>query len=151
MSFRDALDGLAALDAAGINHNYGPESLPESIPRAVLPVLLVAPLDGPEAGLFRERGGAYQAEAFSGGPGTMTCVVRHLLLAAPTGAGAGLRSHLPGLIELIDAYIAALAQDPLLGGALLEPPRVRVEPGIIEYGRAAYYGCVFRHELLIGV
>ena len=75
----------------------------------------------------------------------------HLLLVAPVSAGRGARSHLPKLIDLIDAYIGALSADLTLSGALLEPARVQVEPGLFTYGDIAYHGCAFRHTWIIQV
>jgi hypothetical protein len=77
--------------------------------------------------------------------------VTHLLLVAPVSLGRGARSHLPTLIDLVDAYFTALGANVTLGGALLEAARVRVEPGIYRYGGADYHGCAFRHTWVIQV
>lgn len=149
-TFQAALAALAGLSVPGILHNYAIEAVPDHVSRAQLPALLVLPgevLPGEigERRLFRERGQGFQTLAFSGGARTMTFAVTHLLLVTPTTDGVGLRSHYPRLVALLDAYFAALGADVLLGGALLEPPRVTVETGIFTHGDAAYYGCALRH------
>ena len=54
-------------------------------------------------------------------------------------------------MDLIDAYFVALAAQVTLDGHLLEPARVRIEPGIFTYGAVVYCGCAFRHTWIIGV
>ena len=53
---------------------------------------------------------------------------------------------LPDLAALIDAYIVALASDPLLGGALVRPAQVRVTAGVAPYGGIDYHAATFLHE-----
>jgi hypothetical protein len=53
------------------------------------------------------------------------------------------------LVDLIDAYFAALSAAPTLNGHLLEPALVRVEPGVFPYGGVDYFGCAFRHRWVV--
>lgn len=152
--FRSALTALAQLNVAGVNVNYDLEAVPEYLSPAQLPVLLVLPLDtdfGNTQRLFRDRGSGFETLAFSDGPRSVTYLVTHLLLVAPVAAGVGLRAHLPGLVDRIDAYFAALSITPTLGGELLEPARVRVEPGTFTYMEVRYYGCAFRHTWVVAL
>ena len=104
-----------------------------------------------ERALFQPQGEAFTALAFAAGPRTVTCLVTHLLLVAPLGAGAGLRSRLPDLVDCMDRYVAALGADVTLGGALLEAAQLRVEPGIFRHGGVDWQGCAFRHRWLLEV
>lgn len=150
-TFRDALTTLSQLSVAGVAHNYDIDAVPDAPARAQLPALLVLPIDLQEDRLIQERGRGFQAVAFSSGARTVTYTVTHLLLVAPIGQGKGLRAHLPALVTFMDAYFAALAADVTLGGALLEPASVRVEPGVFPIGSTEYYGCAFRHTWLMKV
>lgn len=149
--FNTALANLAALVVPGVRHNYDLDAVPDELSRAQLPALLVLPGDTQQDALFRERGHGFQAIAFSQGARTVTYTLTHLLLVAPVSGGAGMRSHLPGLIDLIDEYFAALGADVMLGGELLEPARVSVEPGTFTHGAVAYHGCAFRHTWVMEV
>lgn len=144
-TFRAALTALAGLSVSGILHNYDVSAVPDHLTRAQLPALLVLPGEVSERRLFRERGEGFQTLAFSGGARTISYTVTHLLLVALTSDGVGLRTHYPRLIDLIDAYFAALGADVTLGGALLEPPKVTVEPGTFTHGDAVFHGCALRH------
>ncbi len=148
---RTALTALADLSVSGIAHNYDVDSLPDSLSRAQCPALLVLPTDIQDEALFKRRGEGFIALAFSEGERTVNYVITHLLLLAPASAGKGLSGNLPGLIDLIDAYFDSLGADVTLGGTLLEPARVRVEPGIFSYGGTPYHGCAFRHSWLLAV
>ena len=150
-TFRTALANLAGLNVTGVAHNYDLDAVPEGLTRAQLPALLVLPLEDEDDHLFQERGEGFQTVAFGGGARTVTYAVMHLLLAAPLHSGTGLRAHLPGLVDLIDAYFDALAADVLLGDALLRPPRVKVEVGRYRHGGLTYVGCAFRHLWLMEV
>jgi len=145
MTFRSALTQLATLAVSGVVHNYDVDAVPDDLSRAQLPALLVLPLEIEENALLQERGGGFQAIAFSGGPRTITYTVTHLMLIAPADTRRGLRSHLPDLIDRIDAYFTALGADVTLGGNLLQPAQVRVEPRLLKYGHAVYVACLFRH------
>ena len=148
-TFRAALTALAALDVPGVAHNYDLSTVPDQLTRSQLPALLVLPGEVNERRLFQEHGTGFQTLAFSGGARSISYAVTHLLLVAPTADGVGLRSHLPCLIDLIDAYFAALAEDVTLGGVLLEPAKVTVEPGVFTHGDAVFHGCALRHLWII--
>jgi hypothetical protein len=150
--FRDALTALSNLSVTGVGTNYDIDAVPDAINRGQLPVLLVLPVETNDGHyLFQERGEGFETLAFSSGVKTVNYAVTHLLLVAPATSGSGLQSHLPDLIDLIDDYFAALAVTVTLGGELLEPAQVRVEPGIFAYGGVDYVGCAFRHKWSIGV
>ena len=149
--FRAALTNLSTLSVTGVTHNYDVDAVPDNLSRAQLPALLVLPGETQADELFRERGKGFSAIAFSSGARTVTYTVTHLLLVAPVEAGRGARSHLPALIDLIDAYFAALGANVTLSAALLEPARVKVEPGTFTHGDITYHGCAFRHTWLVQV
>ncbi len=148
--FRTALTQLAALSVMGITFNFDVDAVPETLHRGQLPALLVLPIDPQIDGLrFTDRGAGFEALAFANSARTISYRVNHLMLIAPLPLGAGMRSHLPRLIDLIDAYFTALSDHITLDGALLEPAKVQVEPGIYRYGGVDYVGCAFRHTWLI--
>jgi hypothetical protein len=148
MPLTTALTALAALTVPGINRNCSLATLPEQIARTQLPLLLVLPGGLPE-GKPQPPGEGFSALAFSQGPRTVTAQVTHLLLTAPVASGRGAQSHLPALLDRVDAYLSSIAADVTLGGSLLEPARVRVEPGTFPYGGVLYHGCAFRHAWLL--
>jgi hypothetical protein len=150
-TFHAALTALAGLNVSGVLHNYDISAVPDNLSRVQLPALLVLPGEASERRLFRERGEGFHTLAFSSGARTITCAVTHLLLVAPTTDGVGLRSHIPRLIDLVDAYFAALGANVTLGGALLEPPKATVEPGIFTHGDTSFHGCAFRHVWLLEI
>ena len=151
MSFAAALSQLAQLSVTGVTHNYSIETVPDVPQRAQLPALLVLPLmpEMQENRMFRETGKGFETVAFSNGLKSITYVVTHLLLIAPVGQSKGLRAHIPLLVSVIDAYFAALCADPVLNDTLMQPARVRVEPGIYTLSGQDYYGCAFRHTWTI--
>ena len=127
MSFHSALTALAALNVAGVAHNYGISATPAQLTRAQLPALLVMPIEPQRAGLFREHGSAFEVTAFAGGARTIRASVTHLLVTAPVESGAGLRQHLTPLVQAMDAYVVALGADLTLGGSLLSRrPHVKI-------------------------
>jgi hypothetical protein len=146
-TFRSALTALATINVGGVLRNYDIDALPNTIERAQLPALLVLP--GSSQALDLEGGEGFRPIAFSGGARAVTYNVNHLLLVSPAVGRGGARSHLPQVVDLIDAYIAALAPNLTLGGELLEPARITVEPAIIPYGGISYHGCTFRHTWVI--
>lgn len=148
--YRSALDALAALDVPGATQ-YSISAVPDVVPRGSLPALLVQPGDVQDERLFKDRGRGFEVTAFSNGPRTISVTVTHLLLTAPVTLGNGPRQHIPALIDAIDAYISALAADVTLGGALMLPARVTVEPGLFEHGSITYHGCAFRHLWLLSL
>lgn len=151
MTIRAALTRLAGLTVAGVTHNYDVDTLPDSLSRVQLPALLVLPITPPATRLPRPSGEGFAALAFSGGPRTVTVTVTHLLLTFPVDSGRGSRTHLPKLVDLMDAYCTALAADPLLTNTLLEPAQVDLLPAEYTYGHAEYHGCAFRHTWRIQV
>lgn len=151
-AFRTALTSLASLSVSGVVNNYDVDKVPDDLSRAQLPALLVLPGDTEaERQLSKDPGKGFEAVAFSSGARTASYSLTHLLLVAPVGSGKGLRSYLPTLIDLIDAYFTALGATVTLGGALLEPARVQVAPGIFRHGSGTYYGCALRHTWIIQV
>ena len=152
-TFRSALTALSNLTVSGVSINYDLGDVPDAINRGGLPALLVLPLrtQDESRSLFGERGSGFDAIAFSDGAKTVTYTVNHLLIVAPESAGSGLRSHLPTLIDLMDAYMQSISADVTLGGRLLEPTAVRVEPGLYDYNETSYVGCAFRHTWLMDV
>lgn len=149
MSFRTALTHLSTLSVAGVNVNYDVDSVPDTPLRGQLPALLVLPIDIQDDRFLQEHGKGFQTVAFSSGAKTVLYTVTHLLLVAPVVQSKGIRAHLPTLVDRIDSYFAALAADVTLGGTLLEPAGVRVEPGVFTFGGVEYYGCAFRHSWMI--
>ena len=150
--FRTTLTELAVLTVTGVNANYDVDAIPETVSRGQLPVLIVLPMETDttrERRLFSERSQGFEAVAFSDGVRTVTYVVTHLLLAATVHSDVGQRQHIPALIDLIDNYFMALKSDVTLNDRLLEPTRVRVEPGIYHYGGVDYHGCAFRHVWVV--
>lgn len=151
MTIRAALTRLASLTVAGVIHNFDVDTLPDSLNRVQLPALLVLPITPPTTKITRASGDGFQAIAFSGGLRTITVTVTHLLLVTPVDSGRGLRSHVPRVVDLMDAYCTALAADPLLNNTLIEPAQVQLEPAEYLYGHATYHGCAFRHTWRIQV
>ncbi len=149
-AFRDALTQLAALDVTGVTH-YGIAAVPDVLPRALLPALLVLPGDAQDDRLFKQYGRGFEAIAFVNAARTLSLTVTHLLLLAPVGTDVGIRGHMPELIDAIDGYIAALGDDVTLGGTLAEPTRVTVEIGTFGYGGMDYHGCAFRHTWMLEI
>ncbi len=143
-TFRSALTALAALSVTGVT-NYDIDTIPERIHRAQLPALLVLPGEVDDGRVFRDEGEGFITVAFSSGPRTLSVAVTHLLLFAPVAAGAGDRTHLPGLIDAVDVYFTALGADVTLGDVLEEPAAVTVQPGRFDYADVTYHGCAFRH------
>lgn len=134
-----ALDRLGAITVAGVR-SYTLEETPEMPGTAQLPGLLILPeLGGESPGLA--------PSAFSAGDGVLTIQVAHALLVRPAGSGGGrLRDALPQVTALVDAYLAALAADPLLDGALPLALRCGVRIGVVRVGSLDYHGAVFTHR-----
>ncbi len=155
-TFRAALTALAGLSVSGISANLDVDAVPDEINRGQLPALLVLPVHPPKDfdeesnSLFGERGSGFTALGFADSTRTVTYHVDHLLLVAPLNAGSGLRSHLPTLIDRIDAYFSALGADVTLGGTLRQAAQVDVSPGLFTHGGVVYVGCRFRHQWVIG-
>ena len=148
---RTTLTALADLSVTGVNANFDVDAVPDALSRAQLPALLVLPVEVEDDELFQQHGSGFRAVAFSDGARTVTYKVNHLLLVAPVAAGSGLRAHLPLLIDLVDDYVAAVGNDVTLGGNLLEPVQIEVEPGTFSHGEVIYHGCAFRHTWVLAV
>ena len=143
-NFTDALGALSALDVPGVADNFGIVRTPAQPDRTQLPALIVMPTERADR-LFAARGEGLAALAFANTSATYTATVTHLLLIAPQDSALGARSHYGLLATLIDAYFAALHANLLLDGALVQPPHVQVDSGLIEYGGVRYIGAAFRH------
>lgn len=150
-SFRAALSNLSFIRVSGVRNNFDIDELPNRISAAHLPALLVLPLELEKERLFRERKEGLQSVTFSGNAQSVYYLLTHLLLAAPTEKGLGMRGHLPQLVGLIDNYVAAIAADITLGEALLTPARVAVEAGVFTYDETDFYGCAFRHTWMMEI
>lgn len=142
---RQAFDTLAALPVPNVN-TFGIDALPEVLERAHLPALLVLPHEQSAA----LSGAGLSVDTF-GGAHQVTLGLTHLLLWSPARAHSPIRKHIPALIDGVDAVLSALAADPLLGGHLAQPPQMRLEIGVFEYGSAHFLGCAFRHTWLLSV
>lgn len=150
-TFRNTLSALAALNVPGAVHNYDVDATPNALSRAQLPALLVLPGKPTPQSPATPPGSGFEALAFGGAGQTVTYTVTHLLLVAPVDAAHGARSHLPTLIDLIDAYFMTLGADVTLGGTLIAPPQVQVAPGIYTHGGVSYHGCAFVHGWVLAV
>lgn len=150
-TFRSALTYLSTLSVTDVQNNYDIDALPETLTNPQLPALLVQPIDLQDDRLFKEQGQGLQTVAFSGAGKTVNYTVTHLLIVAPISNGVGIRSHLPHLVTLIDNTMSAIADDPTLNDALIEPTHVTVEPGIFTVGGREFYGCAFRHSWLMAL
>lgn len=145
--FRTALDQLAALVVPGITTHFGIDTLPETVARAQLPALVTLPLETDTLRLTADpAGGVFEALAFANTPREITLRINHLLLVAPAAGGSGLRTHLPRLIDLLDAYFEALGANVTLNDTLAAPARVQVQPGLLPFGGVLYVGCALRHQ-----
>lgn len=150
-TFRAALSNLSALRVADVQNSYDIDELPHTLSAPQLPALLVMPIEPHANRLFREPADGLQMVSFSGSAKTVQYAVTHLLLAAPTDSGLGIRSCLPQLINLIDSYMAAVGADVTLDQTLLVPARVGVEPGVFQLDGREFYGCAFRHAWLMEI
>lgn len=138
MSMMEALERLSAIAVPGVT-SYALGETPDALVGAQLPALVIAPeWSGDWPGLA--------PSGFTAGFGRLAARVAHVLLVAPVAGGAGSHAALPALAAAIDAYIAALAADPTLGGALVRPAQVRVTVGVAPYGGVDYHAATFLHE-----
>jgi len=132
-----ALERLEAVSVSGVSSIPLAET-PGALARVALPALIVVPeLSGESPGL--------EPNPFAPGTGYLVVQVAHVLLLAPLTGGAGTGAALSALATALDAYLAALAADPTLGGVLMAPLRVRVRAGVVRYGGVDYHGAVFTH------
>lgn len=138
-----ALERLGALVVEGVT-SYAPGETPDALSSAQLPALVIAP----------EWGGGWpglEPSALATGFGRLEARIAQALLFAPVAAGGGTRGMLPALAATIDAYMDALAADPTLGGALIQPVRVQVRIGVLPYGGIDYHAATFAHEWVLRV
>ena len=138
-----ALERLAAVSLPGVT-SIPLETTPGALARVALPALVIVPeLGGESPGL--------EPNPFAAGTGRLVVQVAHVLLLAPLTGGAGTGAALSSLTALLDAYVAALAADPTLGGALIAPLRLRLRTGVVGYGGVDYHGAVFTHTWTLQV
>jgi hypothetical protein len=142
-SLVQALAHLGALAVPGVT-TYPLEATPAQLGGAQLPALVILPeLASGAPGLEPNR--------FSAGDGRVTAHMIHALLLAPVAGGWGSRGSYPALAALVDAYLAALAADPTLGGALVVPLHAHVRWAVQRYGGVDYFGAVFEHTWMLQV
>ncbi|HEX3049448.1 MAG TPA: hypothetical protein VHP83_02255 [Aggregatilineaceae bacterium] len=138
-----ALSNLAAISVSGVT-SYALDHTPDSLVSAQLPALVILPeLSGEMPGL--------QPNGFSAGVGQVTAQIAHVLLVAPVVSGMGSKTLLPDLVSLIDAYVAALAGDPTLGGALALVLMFTIRAGVVRYSGVEYHGAVFTHTWVMNL
>lgn len=138
-----ALSNLAAISVQGAT-SYALGDTPEGLTRTHLPALVI----------FPEVGGAspgVQPTGFSDGDATVTTQIAHVLIYGPAAANLGRRGSLPDLVDLIDSYIEALADNPTLSGALPVPLCFTMQIGIVRYGGVEYYGVTFLHTWVLHI
>lgn len=135
--FLTALTNLAATPINGAM-SYPLDGTPDALTLAQLPALVIVPeLGGVSPGL--------EPSIFAAGEGVLVARVAHLLLVAPVAGGLGARGAFPALAAAIDDYLAAMAGDPLLGGALRAALQVEVRAGVVRYAGVDYHGATFTH------
>lgn len=150
--YASALAALGTILIPGVRRHYPASALPGILTRAGLPALVLLPGEGEDAAPpFARRGEAFETLALSGRPREATAHALHLLLIARETQGAGRTYALGQLAALTDAYLNALAADPLLSGCLVRPTTFTVEQGVFGYGGRRYYGCRFRHTWLLRI
>ncbi len=146
--FRSALTALSQISVPGVAHNFDLDAIPDKVARAVLPALIVAPtLDATR----RRKYGEFQIATPSGATASVNYLVTHLLLYSPIGAGKGVRSSLPGLIDLVDSYANAIRANPKLNGTLFTPTVYSVYIAPISYAGCLYQAAQFWHVFTLEV
>ncbi len=144
--FHTALESLAALSVAGVNHSYSIETVPERLSRASLPILITLPmLDG---GSLRKHS-EFEIAAPTGAIGLASYYVTHMLLYAPVGMYRNVAGALPGLADLIDNYAAAIKASSTLGGLLYLPISYFAAPGDVTWAGVIYLGAKFVLRLVV--
>lgn len=146
--FRAALNALAALSVPGVRHNYPIDALPEALPRGALPALAIVPMLDT---MRRRQYGEFAPAAPAGSPALSSYLVTHLLICTPIGGGVGSRSALPGLVDLVDAYAAAISADPHLGGTLFYPATYSAYIAPVPYAGVRYHAAQFWHTLTVQI
>jgi hypothetical protein len=145
MTWRTAFTNLAAISVTGVTTSYDLDDLPNTLPAADLPALAPAFPPGVQAGAGEAAGLA--ALTYDGTVWTSVLHIDHVLYWAPAWSEAGLSGVLPALVDAMDDYLEAVGANGTLDGALdRELEIVSVQPGVVEYGEARYYGVRFRHR-----
>ncbi|NLF75409.1 MAG: hypothetical protein GX573_06905 [Chloroflexi bacterium] len=135
--FLTALTRLAAVPVSGVT-SYPLDSMPDALTPAQLPALVIVPeLGGASPGL--------EPSIFAAGEGMLVARVAHLLIVAPVAGGLGARGAFPALAAAIDDYLAAMASDPLLDGALRAALHVDLRAGVVRYAGVEFHGATFTH------
>ena len=141
-----AISALATFAASvpGIKNSYDLAAIPEKISREKLPCAVVIPEVGQEPG--------FKTLAFAGNAPELDFSVRQIVLydeAAPKDV----RKVLPGMITLLDNYLAALKASPYLGSIAAppvhQPAQVKISVGVIEWAGVSYHALEFTHALVI--
>lgn len=145
MSLRAALTALAALDVPGVTLSSTLDALPDRLAPDQLPALLILPGDPYGARRAFDADDGLRALTFGGTADSVVVHITHALLVVPSAAPLSQRRAVPRIVDLIDAYTAALAADLTLGGALARPAHITLAPDTFAYAGIAYYGCLFRH------
>lgn len=145
MSLRAALNALAALPVPGVTLRPTIDALPDRLAPDQLPALLILPGDPYGARRAFDADDGLRALTFSGSASSLIVHLTHALIVLPADAPLAQRRVVPRLVDLIDAYTAALAGDLTLGGALTRPAHVTLAPDTFVYGGVRWYGCLFRH------
>ncbi len=146
--FRSALTALSQISVPGVNHSYDLDAVPEKLSRASLPALIIAPtLDSTR----RRKYGEFGIATPSGSSALVNYLVTHMLLVSPIGAGKGVRSNLPNLVDLVDKYADAIRANPKLNGTLFTPTTYTVYLAPLSYGGCLYFAAQFWHVFTIEV
>ncbi|MCS7070333.1 MAG: hypothetical protein NZM00_02435 [Anaerolinea sp.] len=145
MSLRAALTALAGLPVPGVTLRAGIDDLPDRLALDQLPALLILPGDPYGARRAFDADDGLRALTFSGAASNLIVHITHALIVLPANAPFGQRRAVPRLVDRIDAYVAALAVDLTLGGALARPAHITIAPDTFTYGGVRWYGCLFRH------
>ncbi len=141
MGIREAISALVSIEVEGVRCRWDVDELPGQVRAAQLPALLPL-LEAPQEGVLRHHERGQVSTARFDGTLRMEYELAHLLLVAPVGKhGADAQA-----LALVDAYVAALKDDPTLGGRLAEAMQYAIEPGVYEYGGDRFVGVLFRHK-----
>ena len=144
MTWRTAFSNLAAISVTGVATSYDLDELPNVLPAADLPALVI---DFPAQSGWRKDAQGLAALTYDESVWLAGLQVEHVLYWAPAWSDVGLLAALPDLIDVVDAYLAAVAADGTLSDALHEPLVIeRVQVGVVEFAGVQYYGARFRHR-----
>ena len=116
----------------GITTSFDLDDTPEKLNRAELPALIHLP-----------GGGENVRQSFDNNFWTFVHTVRVVLFYKPESTGR-LEENLPGIVDIIDAYVTSFRAYNTLGGEVTDAV---VEsygaPGVFEFGGIAYHGVEF--------